>query len=273
MLVQTSLAPPDGSPSSSHYAQHGFTLFLPAGWAQAFLSSLVFTGTRVGGLRERQARAFESGAGSFPEDWAGTRASGRWWDEQEQGRKERWARKPPAKRPQWMSLGWAEEGSGQPGSSPWKPDWETLVRRTLVDDEEAVALNEDTPEPWLLRLPGGLAGLLPRLLLASFIDDTGASVVFTLLETLNVLRKRRNLSPLAFGDGRRLLAGALVRVSVEMLGRGVAGEIGPIYVLDGEGEGEEEVRWREAFAGGKNGRDMDHDEEVSRLAFCLSLLL
>ena len=54
LLIQRSLE----APSSTH-GIHGWTLIFPAGWGMPFLSSLIHTGTRVGGQRERGTQAFE----------------------------------------------------------------------------------------------------------------------------------------------------------------------------------------------------------------------
>lgn len=279
MLIQRTLT----SASSPSTSQHGFLLLLPSGWSQPFLNSLVFTGTRVGGIRERQSQGFESGEGSFPEDWAGTRASRRWWDEREDNLRTRWQKKPPGKRANWGSLGWTPgagekgrgggEGDGEAlGGSPWKPDWKGLLvgvkRRRSASDmdvtEEELAMNEPVgrslspaPTPWLVRLPSLATTLLPLLLTS---DDPST----LLLAEINDHRSKRHLPAVSSKQAEHLFDGALVRVTVKILGRGVASELGPIYFLGEDDVGkEDERRWREGYGGGKAGRDVDHDEEAS----------
>lgn len=282
LLIQRTLT----SASSPSTSQHGFLLLLPSGWSQPFLNSLVFTGTRVGGIRERQSQGFESGEGSFPEDWAGTRASRRWWDEREDGLRVRWQKKPPGKRANWGSLGWnagaGEKGRGggevdgeELGGSPWKPDWKGLLasakRRREASDmdvtEEEMAYNElaiqeskPAPTPWLVRLPSLPTTLLPALL-------SSQAPAATLLAEINAHRLKRSLAPIDLKQAEGLLDGALVRVTVKILGRGVASELGPIYLLGEDDLGrEDEQRWRNGYGGGKAGREVDHDEEVSSLS-------
>ncbi|KAL7409931.1 ribonucleases P/MRP protein subunit POP1-domain-containing protein [Mrakia frigida] len=294
LLIQHTLSPPS---SSSATSMHGFLLLLPSKWSQPFLTSLVFTGTRIGGIRERQSQAFESGAGAFPEDWAGTRASRRWWEEREEGLRERWMKKPPGKRENWGSCGWVggagevvdgkkkeeEEGEMGVGKSPWKPDWKGLVasarrrRRgekmagVVETSEEELAINgvcdastststSSAPNlltPWLLRLPSLSTTLLPNLLTST------TSPSETLLAEINAHRFKRNLDGLPLDQAEDLFDGALVRVTVKICGRGVASEVGPIYLLEEDPVSrEEERRWREGYGGGRKGREVDHDEEA-----------
>ncbi|KAF5369289.1 hypothetical protein D9758_002524 [Tetrapyrgos nigripes] len=97
---------------------HGWTLIVPAGWSMAFLPSLIHTGTRVGGQRERQTQAFEAGSVYFPRDYPGLEAYDEYAETRGEGEKAKWDRTPPAKRVNYKKLG---------TRSPWIPDWEVVV--------------------------------------------------------------------------------------------------------------------------------------------------
>ncbi|KAG6847946.1 hypothetical protein C0991_001129, partial [Blastosporella zonata] len=71
----------------------------------AFFSSLTFTGTRVGGQRERQTQAFEAGAPYFPRDLPTSTGHDEYASARAMEEKARWDRKPPAKRPNYEKLG------------------------------------------------------------------------------------------------------------------------------------------------------------------------
>ena len=83
-----------------------------------FFSSLTHTGTRVGGQREIMTQRFESGCTAFPADYPCTGAYAEVTEARGKEDKERWERKPPAKRPNWEKFG---------TESPWVPDWEGLL--------------------------------------------------------------------------------------------------------------------------------------------------
>ena len=97
---------------------HGWTLIFPAGWSMAFLLSLIFTGTRVGGQRERQTQAFESVSPYFPRDYPTTAAYDEYAAEKAERDELQWEKKPKAKRPNWEKL---------QVRSPWEPDWDVVL--------------------------------------------------------------------------------------------------------------------------------------------------
>lgn len=188
------------------------------------------------------------------------------------------------------------EGEVGVGGSPWKPDWQGLVVsarrrrrgekevvRHMEASEEEMVVNEGNaststsstlpastpPTPWLLRLPSLSTTLLPSLL-----TSPTTSPAETLLSEINAHRSKRNLAALPLDQAEDLFDGALVRVTVKICGRGVASEVGPIYLLEEDGVGrEDERRWREGYGGGRKGRDVDHEEEVSAQNLFLPFLL
>lgn len=279
LLVQHTVSPsPSASPLASPptSGMHGYLLFHSRGWSQPLLHSLVFTGTRVGGIRERDSQAFESGAGSWPRDYVGSERASKWWAEKAKEDKLTWDRRPPAKRANYLKNGgWeqvdlvddTEEGKTA-GRVPWKPDWKGVVEgysdveSMEVDDEERV-VNESkavkATGPFHLHLPG-LVDLLPSLLQSK-------NPASALLAAVNAHRTKRSLDNLRNDSAGKLLDQALVRVSVDMLARGVAGEVGHIFSLSSDEKGlQEEALWREGYGGGRKGRDVNHDEAVSWMA-------
>ena len=226
LLIQRSLA----SSSSDSEAIHGWTLIIPAGWSMAFLNSLIFTNTRVGGQLERQTQAYEAGTMYYPRDYPFTEAYNAHALDRESTDKSAWERKPPAKRVNFEALG---------TKSPWRADWEVVLGISIQEEEspdspayvttqrETVSeMNVEKPKikPWLLR-----GSNVPKILSSIFsVFNYGATV---LLE-INKLRLKRGLEPLSndvkSGD---LLKGALINVKITMCSRGAPQDLAVIYSL------------------------------------------
>lgn len=295
LLIQRSVESSDAplSPSvslpasSSQQALHGWTVVLPSGWGMPFLSSLVFTGMRVGGQRERAVQAFEAGSASFPRDYVGTAAYEEEAEAHAQEERERWEKRPPAKRVDYEKRG---------VENPWRPDWDTLLglpkaggteengkgEFVSAQREEPSATDEDhvadqdmdetlqemledeleTVQPWLLR--GHDVGFLL----------TGAADILEpasyLLEAVNKLRAKRNMDPLG-NTAEDLWRSAIVGVRISMCGRGKPVENALIYAMDDD----EWTKWRKIEATKGNTvteNDIPSEAEVSRLAIFYSAL-
>eukprot|EP00126_Sphaerothecum_destruens_P007007 Sdes_comp19642_c0_seq1m11429 len=95
------------------YAQ-GFDLVLPRGWAVEVFRALVFSGCRVGGLREKHCVAKESGSLYFPDDFPETEAYQAESLALAQQQKDSFLRKPPSKRPNYGVY-----GVSFPFHAPW----------------------------------------------------------------------------------------------------------------------------------------------------------
>lgn len=196
----------------------------------AFLSSLIFTGTRVGGQRERQTQAFESGIGYFPRDYPFTPTYEAYATQREKEERERWERKPPAKRVNFEKLG---------TRSPWEADWGVILSiekpdapsaefvTTQRDTDEGMAVDEpsgDSPiRPWLVQGPG----------VSSIVENISKSFHSgpALLAEINELRLKRSMKPLTV-EADELLQGALVRVRIQMCLRGAPDDLAVIYAMD-----------------------------------------
>jgi len=84
----------------------------------AFWNSLIYTGTRVGGQRERQTQAYEAGTAYFPRDYPSSSAYKEWAAKKASEEEAVWLGKPPAKRVSYGKLG---------VRSPWQADWEVVL--------------------------------------------------------------------------------------------------------------------------------------------------
>ncbi|KAG9057294.1 hypothetical protein FS842_007652 [Serendipita sp. 407] len=223
LMMQRSLEPSASTALEEHEyngpVMHGWTVITPFGWGMAFLSSLIFTGSRVGGLREVKSQALESGMPHFPDDFSGTLFG----DESQQGRgmaaKAKWDRTPPAKRPSYTSLGTI---------SPFSPDWAGICGVTAdpTPDEGFAGTqraNEAPVNPWLFY------GQNTKSIVVELIAAEDPSV--TLLDSLNSARGIRELPKLELAASD-VLKGALILVRVEMIDRGVPTDMSIIYGLE-----------------------------------------
>ena len=203
---------------------HGWKLIIPAGWSMAFFNSLVFTGTRVGGQRERQTQAFEAGSAYFPRDYPFTQAYTLYAQDREKQEKERWNRKPPAKRVNYQKLGIR---------SPWRADWEVILGLAEGNDEDLVSTQrgdymnvDDNPvRPWLLQGPA--TKQLISAISDMFDPASGLSA------EINKQRMAFDLDPLSTSiKNSDLLKGALVSVAVNMWRKGTPEDMDTIHIMD-----------------------------------------
>jgi ribonuclease P/MRP protein subunit POP1 len=272
MLIQrTAVFSHSSSPSSTNRDtagienMHGWTILLPAHWSMPFFTSLIHTGTRVGGLRERRTQVFEAGSPDFPFDSPLTPAYAR--EEEIAGtvERERWERKPPAKRVEWDSVG---------TRSPWRADWEVVLgfppkrvqdtEEGLMDvqrepaDEISRPISNDAQDPleamWLLRGPD----TLDIMEAASIAQDPAV----TLLEKMNALRAKRALDALKISHVD-LLKGALVPVKLDLSGRGNPDDLAAIYEV-----GHDEGKQLRQMLGKKKGGDIEGDADDEVPAIC-----
>ena len=225
----------------------------------SFFTSLIHTGTRVGGLRERRTQVFEAGSLDFPFDYPLVPAYAREEKILEKVEQERWERKPPAKRVEWESVG---------TRSPWRADWEVVLGMpsTRVQDmedhldvqkEPARPINNEiqgVPETmWLLRGPD-MADIIEA---ASIAQDPAV----TLLERINALRTKRGLDGLQI-SASELLKGALVPVKLDLCGRGNPDDLAAIYEVEHD-EGKELRRMLTKKKRGDIEGDVDDEVRVA----------
>ena len=201
-----------------------------------FLTSLIYTGTRVGGQRERAHQAFEAGTAYFPRDFPACAAYEGFAAARATVDEERWKRKPPAKRVSWDKLSTLD---------PWKSAWHAALGLNPVPsmgegtvyegDPDMVPTQRDDPlpastsdpliRPWLLGDP--CARTIVENIARLLAPAPG------LLSEINALRRKRELPPLdASVDASDLLQAALVHVRVTLCGRGAPDDMAFMYALD-----------------------------------------
>ncbi|KAG6844608.1 hypothetical protein H0H87_005542 [Tephrocybe sp. NHM501043] len=263
LLIQRSLQVPE----SKTQGIHGWTLIIPAGWSMAFWSSLTFTGTRVGGQRERQTQSFESGAPYFPRDLPTSTGYDEYATSRAKEERARWDRKPPAKRPNYEKLG---------TSSPWRADWHGVLGiprprfeeevadeemgqdRNLVSTQREQQMDDAEPEGddlgmWLLR-GADTSSVVSNI---SKMFNPGAG----LLLEINHLRSKRGLDPLAPEiKADDLMKRALLSVRIMMCKRGAPDDLAIIYRVTDD----ETKRWEKVLAlrNARGGLDEETEEEA-----------
>lgn len=219
MLIQNSTNSRSISPATLYNATeptvHGWTLIVPMGWGMPFLSSLIFTGSRVGGLREVKTQSIESGISFFPDDFPGTLIGNEHIKRVGQERREKWERTPPAKRPSYEALGIL---------SPFEPNWKIccgILMSTAPDGfVDTQRRDEEEVEIWLLRGPD-TNSIIKDLLTTNDAEQS-------LLTLINTQRGDRGLLACPL-DAKKLFTGALVQVKITSIGRGVASDMSEIH--------------------------------------------
>jgi ribonuclease P/MRP protein subunit POP1 len=249
---------------------HGWTLIVPKGWGMPFLTSLIYTGTRVGGQRERAHQAFEAGAAYFPRDFPASTAYEEFAAARALADEERWRRKPPAKRVNWDKL-----SKLNPWTSTWRvalglgpiPGADTGTDNgsdidmvpTQRDEPLPVSSSDSTIRPWLLHGPN--ARLIVENVARLLCPAPG------LLSEINALRRKRELPPLdpSTVNADALLQGALVHVRVSLCGRGAPDDMAFIYSLeDSEARVWVKAHGQRAAAGYEVGEEPPDAAEVCR---------
>jgi ribonuclease P/MRP protein subunit POP1 len=268
LMIQRSLEPT--CVNSNSEALHGWTLVLPAGWTMPLLSSLIYTGTRVGGQRERQTQAFESGLAYYPQDYPCTSAYARQAQDKEAEEKHKWEKTPKAKRANWSKLG---------TRSPWHADWEVVLGLKAAPEaapdtvEDLVTTQRE--DPTVLKEPEEGDGSEKSRQAWLFCGPAAPDILEScckipdpptgLLSEINRLRSKHHQHPLSdttSADG--LWNTALVMVRLTMHRRGVPSRLAAIYCLDDT----ELNKWRAT-----DGTD-EHSAagvEVSHLVWCVDV--
>mgnify|MGYP001363712061 CR=1 FL=1 len=209
----------------------------------AFWSSLVFTGTRIAGQRERQTQAYEAGTTYFPRDYPSTSAYRDFWKEEAGQARESWERKPPAKRTNFEKLHVKD---------PWEANWERILGVGKEDGALVSTQREqqgNDVEPWLFR--GELTAKIVESLASSLAP------AHKLVQEINRLRDLRAMDPLPAGPANKgLLRAALINVKVNVCGRGLPQDLALIYALD-----DAELNLAARAVKGKNVADAEEESD------------
>ncbi|KAM6935643.1 ribonucleases P/MRP protein subunit POP1 isoform 2-T2 [Lycodopsis pacificus] len=126
----------------------GWDLLLPKGWGMAFWVPLVYRGVRIGGLTMSLKHCQNKGAAHFPHDYPDCPAGIRFQEEQEAQLLDKFERRPPAKRTNYI-----KHGCLAPFCCPWQQlaeEWELILRegdgQTHTAAEADVVLEEEEEE-------------------------------------------------------------------------------------------------------------------------------
>nr|XP_003479933.1 ribonucleases P/MRP protein subunit POP1 [Cavia porcellus] len=112
----------------------GWDVLLPKGWGMAFWIPFIYRGARVGGLKEGLVHSQYKKSPSVPADFPDCPAGVLFAEEQVKNLLEKYKRRPPAKRPNYVKL-----GTVAPFWCPWEQltqDWESRActrERSSVD--------------------------------------------------------------------------------------------------------------------------------------------
>ncbi|TKS81636.1 Ribonucleases P/MRP protein subunit POP1 [Collichthys lucidus] len=104
----------------------GWDLLLPKGWGMAFWVPLVYRGVRIGGLNMTLKHSQNKGVSHFPHDYPDCPAGVRFQEEQESELLDKFKRRPPAKRTNYI-----KHGCLAPFRCPWQQlaeEWELITR-------------------------------------------------------------------------------------------------------------------------------------------------
>ncbi|XP_075405564.1 ribonucleases P/MRP protein subunit POP1 [Tenrec ecaudatus] len=119
----------------------GWDVLLPKGWGMAFWIPFIYRGARVGGLKEGLVHCQYKRSPSIPGDFPDCPAGILFAEEQAKNLLEKYKRRPPAKRPNYVKL-----GTLSPFHCPWvqlTQEWESGV---LAQDESSGAPSPDSEE-------------------------------------------------------------------------------------------------------------------------------
>ncbi|XP_043457390.1 ribonucleases P/MRP protein subunit POP1 [Prionailurus bengalensis] len=104
----------------------GWDVLLPKGWGMAFWIPFIYRGARVGGLKEAMVHSQYKRSPDVPGDFPDCPAGVLFAEEQAKGLLEKYKRRPPAKRPNYVKL-----GTLAPFCYPWEQltqEWESRVQ-------------------------------------------------------------------------------------------------------------------------------------------------
>ncbi|XP_062255136.1 ribonucleases P/MRP protein subunit POP1 [Platichthys flesus] len=124
----------------------GWDLLLPKGWGMAFWIPLVYRGVRIGGLNMSLKHSQNKGTPHFPHDYPDCPAGIRFQEEQETELLDKFKRRPPAKRTNFV-----KHGCLAPFRCPWQQlaeEWELITKEGRVeekrDEQTQTTTNTDT---------------------------------------------------------------------------------------------------------------------------------
>ncbi|KAF9348058.1 hypothetical protein BGX34_002698 [Mortierella sp. NVP85] len=206
----------------------GWTIIVPKGWGMAFWKSFIFVGARPGGLRERRSFHFETRQSCFPYDFPNTTAYKAYADEYKTEAEAKYGRIPVAKR-----INYAKMGVQDPFGAAWIKALKAGMQMLGGSLEEDLNTLQES-RVWLLQTPKVIATLKETAEAAG--KDTSGDVSSRLtIESLNTavtncLQSVWTMTRTPLLPSARIEE-ALIRVGVDLLGRGTIGMNSMIYAI------------------------------------------
>nr|XP_061789906.1 ribonucleases P/MRP protein subunit POP1-like [Nerophis lumbriciformis] len=127
----------------------GWDLLVPKGWGMAFWIPLVYRGVRIGGLKMSVTHSQNKGVPHFPHDYPDCPAGARFQEEQESELLEKFKRRPPAKRTNYI-----KNGCLAPFCCPWQQlaeEWDVIgsgeERKEDVQAKSDAAMQSEITSP------------------------------------------------------------------------------------------------------------------------------
>nr|XP_003219552.1 PREDICTED: LOW QUALITY PROTEIN: ribonucleases P/MRP protein subunit POP1 [Anolis carolinensis] len=114
----------------------GWDIYLPKGWGMAFWLPFIYQGARIGGLREALKHSLYKRTPHVPHDYPDCPAGAQFAKELESNLLEKFKRRPPAKRANYV-----KHGTLAPFSCPWSKltqDWEARSKNTKGIDAATI---------------------------------------------------------------------------------------------------------------------------------------
>ncbi|CAL8286971.1 unnamed protein product [Merluccius merluccius] len=163
----------------------GWDLLLPKGWGMAFWVPLVYRGVRIGGLKMSLKHSQNKGAAHFPHDYPDCPAGVRFQEEQEEQLLNKFKRRPPAKRTNYI-----KHGCLAPFRCPWQQlaeEWELIAGEEAMAAAAAAAAGSG----------GERRGQSRGELAVQEVTSEGAGPVAVAQSGFSVLRNRKSLKLLS----------------------------------------------------------------------------
>uniref|UniRef100_A0A8C6XG81 POP1 homolog, ribonuclease P/MRP subunit n=1 Tax=Naja naja TaxID=35670 RepID=A0A8C6XG81_NAJNA len=140
----------------------GWDIYLPKGWGMAFWLPFIYQGARVGGLQEALKHSLYKRTPHVPHDYPDSPAGSQVAKELEENLLEKFKRRPPAKRANYI-----KHGTLAPFLCPWDKltqDWETRYEVQMKSTQISALDREDcVPEEHVLGSPSSTTSMVDSL--------------------------------------------------------------------------------------------------------------
>jgi len=193
---------------------YGWNLLIPKGWAMAFFKPLVFAGARVIGLKNIYELYFESNIPCYPYDYIETKSYKNYINKKAKEEEEIFNRKPLSKRPNYQKLGIM---------SPFKPPFEAYL--SMIKQQYQ---NNDDSSLWVLNTPKLINLFIEEAKIKSNTVDSLNKKIYS--EIIDYYNKHEIFISIDEIKKNNTIINAFIRVSVDILGKGVINDNSIIYL-------------------------------------------